>query len=480
MTLPRPLCAAAAFAVACVTGCASPGAPPGGPPDRTAPVIVKVTPDSGATGVKGKNVTVEFNEVVSERPRGGADLAAILVLSPSDGPARVDWHRDAVTVRPRKGFRANTAYSLTIMPGLSDLSGNATKTARTLVFSTGPSIPHGRIQGAVFDWTTIRPAVGALIDARIGADTTFRWIARTDSTGRYTLPFLPTGAYVLRAHLDANSNGRIEPRELWDTLTVTLADSLRVDLYAFTHDTLGARVVGVDVKDSVTLRLTFDRPLALDGAPQPEQVEVRRADSSRVRVRSVGRAAQFDSLNRVREAATRDSAQRADTSVAGKRARARADSLRVLSERDSIERSRVEARRATRDTVTKVRPPVPTREAISAEFVVVLEEPIPPGNYRVTTRQVMSVSRILRTSERTFSRAKPVEKKKDDAAAPKGAAPPPSAGPGKPAATPSGKPVVPPSVKSANPAPANPAPANPAPANPAPAPKVPPGRSSSQ
>jgi hypothetical protein len=402
----------AAAGAAGAAACASPGAPPGGPVDKVAPVIVKVTPDSGALNVKDRAVTVRFNEVISERSRGG-DLSTVVVLSPSDGPARVQWRRNAITVRPRHGFRAHTAYSLTIMPGLGDLSGNPTTKARTYVFSTGASIPDGVVRGAVFDWTTLRPAGGALIDARIGSDTTFRWIARSDSSGRYTLPLLPAGSYTIRAMLDANANGRLEARELWDSVTVAVADSLRVDLYAFAHDTLGARVVGADVRDSVTLRFSFDRPLALDPVLTADQVELRRADSSRVHIRAVARAAAYDSLARTRAAAAKDSALRADTSVAGKAALARTDSLRVIAARDSIERARVEARRATRDTTTTIAPPVPTRAMITGDFVAVLDEPLPPGTYRITVRNAVSASRVTRSSERTFTRAKPAEKKGD-------------------------------------------------------------------
>lgn len=416
---------AAVTAAAGATACASPGAPPGGPVDKVAPVIEKVTPDSGALNVKDRGVTVRFNEVISERSRGG-DLSALVVLSPSDGGARVQWHRDAITVRPRKGFRANTAYSLTFMPGLSDLSGNPTTKAHTYVFSTGASIPGGVVRGAVFDWTTLRPAGGALIDARTGTDTLFRWIARTDSTGRYTLPLLPAGSYTIRAVLDANANGRLEPRELWDSVTVGVADSLRLDLYAFAHDTLGARVVGADVRDSVTLRFSFDRPLALEPVLTADQVELRRADSSRVRIRVVARAAAYDSLARTRAAAAKDSALSADTSAAGKVARARTDSLRVLAVRDSIERARVEARRAARDTTTTVAPPVPSRAMITGDFVALLDEALPPGTYRITVRDAVSASRVTRTSERTFTRAKPAEKKVEPETPPAaGAVPPP-------------------------------------------------------
>lgn len=386
-----------------------------------APVIVKVTPDSGALNVKDRAVTVRFNEVVSERSRGG-DLSTVVVLSPSDGAARVQWRRDAITVRPRKGFRANTAYSLTIMPGLGDLTGNVTTTARTYVFSTGTTLPVGVVRGAVFDWTTLRPAGGALIDARLGNDTTFRWIARTDSTGRYTIPLLPAGSYTVRAVLDANANGRLEPRESWDSVTVSIADSLRLDLYAFVHDTLGARVVGADVRDSVTVRFSFDRPLALEPVLTSEQVELRRADSSRVRIRVVARAAAYDSLARTREAAAKDSALRADTSAAGRLARARTDSLRLITVRDSIERARVEARRATRDTIATIAPPVPARAMITADFVAVLDEPLFPGTYRIRIRDAVSVSRVTRSSERTFTRAKPAEKKGEPESPPAAAA----------------------------------------------------------
>ena len=452
------LAAAAALAAACTTGCASPGAPPGGPPDRTAPAITTVDPDSGAINVKAKGVTVHFDEVVSEHPRTGNDLSAVIVLSPSDGQARVDWHRDAITVRPKKGFHPNTAYALTVMPGLADLSGNPMKRERTFVFSTGSTIPRGVIRGAVFDWTTLKPAGGALIDARVGGDTTFRWIARADSSGRYALPFLPAGSYLVRSHIDGNANGRIEPREFWDTLTVGVTDSLRVDMYAFTHDTLGPRIVGVDVKDSLTLRLTFDRPLALLPLLTAAQVELRRADSSVVRVVSLNRASAFDSLARVREAAVKDSISKADTSAAGKAARARADSSRVLVQRDSIERARVEARRAARDTVPKVPPPVPNRQAITPEFIAVLAEPIVPGAYRILVHDAVNASQVKRTSERTFTRAKPVEKKSEpekkpgDAGKPaaktaadstKAAAPPPI----KPPITPPIKPPITPPIK---------------------------------
>lgn len=418
-------------AAAIVGACASPGLPPGGPIDKNPPTVVKVTPDSGAVDVKAKSITIRFSEVVSERPRGAQDLDGAFVLSPSDGAAKVEWHRSEIEIRPRKGFRPNTAYSLTMLAGIADLSGNAIKRDRTWVFSTGAGIPHGIVRGAVFDWTTLKPVPGALIDARIGADTTFRWIAKSDSAGRYTLPFLPSGSFLLRAVIDGNANGRLDPLELWDSVTVKVADSLRTDLYGFKHDTVGPRIVGVDVRDSVTLRLTFDRPLALVPALAAEQIEIKGADSSSIALRTLQRAALYDSLSRAHEAFAKDSTMRADTSAAGRAALAKADTARMNAQRDSIERARQEARRAARDTTPKLVLPVPSRQMITADYVAILERPIAPGNYRIVARNVLSVSRTLRTSERTFTRNKPAEKKPDaktDAktAPAKPSAPPPS------------------------------------------------------
>lgn len=437
--------------VALAAACASPGTPPGGPPDKGAPTILRVSPDSGATNVKAKGITVTFSEVVSERPKTGADLGAIMLLSPSDGAARVEWHREEVSIRPRKTLRPNTAYALTILPGLMDLRGNAVTRARTFVFSTGGSIPHGVVRGAVFDWTTVKPAGQALIEATAGGDTTFKWIARADSLGWYTLPLLPPGAYLLRTIIDANNNGRLEPRELWDSVTVQVSDSVRHNLYAFGHDTLGARIVGVDIKDSLTVRLIFDRPLALRPQLTPDQVELTRADSSRIRLTSLVRAADFDSLARARDAASKDSALRADTSAAGRTARARADTARVLAQRDSIEKARVEARRVARDTVKRVPPPIADRPLITPEFVAVLAEPMAPGTYRVKVRDAVSASGVTRTSERSLTRTKPVEKKPDAAADSTGkkpaVAPGASAKPAPPTVKPATPPAAPPATK---------------------------------
>src|SRR5215207_8511048 len=110
--------------LAVALGCASQGAPPGGAPDSTPPEVLHITPDTGAVNVKPARVVFRFDEVVSERPQGATSLRDLFIISPRQGEPDVDWRRDAITVRARRGWRANTVYTVTMLPGLTDLRGN--------------------------------------------------------------------------------------------------------------------------------------------------------------------------------------------------------------------------------------------------------------------------------------------------------------------------------------------------------------------
>lgn len=258
----RQTSAALALACAALAACATVQTPPGGPEDHAPPRLVRVVPDTGKTNVTPKEIVFHFDEVVNERPTGSAaTLDQLFVLSPSDGAPRVDWHRGAITVRPRRGFRKNTAYTVTLLPGLADLRGNVMKSGASTFFSTGAEIPATALRGIVFDWVTGRPAAGALVQAFARGDTTFAWTAATDSVGRFELRAFPAGSYLVRAMVDANHNRALDPRELFDTVGVAIADSGRIELLAFVHDTIGPRIERLSVEDSVTLRVELDKPL---------------------------------------------------------------------------------------------------------------------------------------------------------------------------------------------------------------------------
>ena len=204
---------------------------------------MNVAPDSAKTGVTPKEVIFRFDEVVNERPAGAASLQQLFLISPRDGEPRVDWNREEIAVRPRRAWRKNTAYTITLLPGLSDLRGNARNTGAVTMFSTGMTLPASFIKGTLYNWPDARVINrSGLVQAWPKGDTTLVYLAATDSSGTFSLNTMPPGDYVVRGIGDDNNNRGLDRRESWDTVSVSLRDSAKLDLFTFIHDSLGARL----------------------------------------------------------------------------------------------------------------------------------------------------------------------------------------------------------------------------------------------
>ena len=390
-----------ALAAASVTGCASIGAPPGGPPRTTPPAIVGVTPDSGAVNVLARSVVFTFDVVVSDRGPGG-DLDNLFLLSPDDGRPRIRWRRERIEVRPRRGLRANTAYSVTLLPGLSDLRGNTMRTGRTIVFSTGPRIPPYSVFGRVFDWLSERTAPRALVEV-IRRPDSLRFVGAADSSGQFGVGPVDVGQYTVRAFLDNNNNRGLDPGEPWDSAAITVGGGASpfVELLAIPRDTAPPRLLTVTVRDSVSMTTAFDKALNPEVRLGPESFRIVSSDSAPLRVVRVLTRIQLDSLQKAAEdsaaRARADSAARTDT------ARARVDSARPTS--------------APRDTTrlggpVVAPPPKPSRPPPPRDLVVKVDPltPFVPGKaYRVTVKDVRGLLGPARATERVIilPRARP-------------------------------------------------------------------------
>jgi len=201
-----------------VAACASAGPPPGGAEDHAPPHLVRVSPDTNAVNVGAKVATFYFDETINDRGTDAQDVTNMFLVSPSDGTPKVSYHRTRIDVRPRHGFRPNTAYTITLLPGLSDLRSNAMKTGVSVVFSTGPTIPTLRIAGTAFDWVAGTPVPKALIEAT--SPDSVVYLAQSDSLGKFTVGPLNPGSYLVRMTVDQNQNHRADRSESFDTLRV--------------------------------------------------------------------------------------------------------------------------------------------------------------------------------------------------------------------------------------------------------------------
>ena len=350
--------------------CASAGPPPGGPEDHSPPQIVAMTPDSGQVNVKVKEVQFRFDEVVSDRPVGAAGLDRMFLISPRNGEPRVSWHRSRISVRPEHGFRDSTAYRITMLPGIGDLRGNVRKEGATLVFSTGPTFPTLGIVGTVFDWTAQAVATGAYVEAVMKKDTTIVYLSATDSSGQFDLGPLPPGDYTVRALIDQNSNRAFDRSEKWDSLSVTVTTTRpSVELDVIERDSVPPAITDAIVNDSVTMTITFDKPLDPAIPLQPALVALKRPDSSAINVTRVEWASAFQ------------------------RARAAADSARRVDSLRAAGRPPAAAPVPTPPIPGGVRPPPPPRKpkSLAPERSIVLNvsptTPMLPGQtIRLTTR----------------------------------------------------------------------------------------------
>ena len=354
---------------ASLAACASSSDPPGGPPDLNPPQVAAVSPDSGAVlSELPERVDIVFDEVVNERIAAQrSEVAYAVILSPDTTVPRVGWHRNRLTVRPRDGFKPGRVYRVELLPVLTDLRQNRLRRGRTIVFSTGPDIPSAALSGTLVDWPAARAVTNGLIEAVLLPES-LPYRALTDSVGNFTLAQVPPGEYLVYGTVDQSNDRRRGVREAFDTVRVTLSDSAGVELFAFVRDTTAPRLRLVDVVDTLTIRVTFDRPLDPTAPLDTSQVHLAlQADSTTlIGVDHVLTARGLDSLRAAdaaaraaRQAAERDSAATArgalppaDTAGRAPRpappgggARAAADTARAAPPRDSTRAQRMLARR---------------------------------------------------------------------------------------------------------------------------------------
>lgn len=381
--------------LALLTACASMAPIPGGPEDHTPPKLIGVIPDTDAVNVHRDAVTFRFDEVVSDRSGPTQDLNGLFLISPRDGAPRIYWHRSHIDVRPKGKWLPNTAYSVTLLPGLADLSGNLTKYSFTLVFSTGPRIPTLGAVGRVFDWMAQKVAPNAVVEAIQHPDSVV-YITRADSAGQFRVgPFGP-GDYTVIAFVDGNKNFQRDAGEIWDSTDVKITDTQPLlEMLAAPRDTIGPSIAAITPDDSVTLRVALDKPLDPAAPLDTGQFRIMSPDSAHLTLTGVFTLAEYDTL----------------------RAHERADSIHLA---DSLAALRDTAKKrvapppapAPPDTAAK-RQIKPSRPAPATVLILKLtlgSHLVPARQYRVTARDLVNLMGYKRTSTRVFATPKPAVK----------------------------------------------------------------------
>jgi methionine-rich copper-binding protein CopC len=256
-----------------LSACARPFPPPGGERDVAAPALVATEPAALSVIEPGSNpVIFRFNERLSER---GFSEALVLV-SPQDSAVRVSRGRTEVRVRMDGGWRAGRVYRVVLLPGVRDLFGNERREQAELIFSTGASIDSTALAGLVLDRITGAPAQRGVVSA-VQLASGARYTAHADSSGFYSLRYLPLGEYDVSAFDDQNRNRRrdlLEPVDSGYAVSIAAAaDTVAQIFNVLIPDTTAPQVERAQAIDSLHVRVVLDDhydPPVLAQVPAPQ------------------------------------------------------------------------------------------------------------------------------------------------------------------------------------------------------------------
>lgn len=298
--------------------CAHIEPPSGGPVDTQAPRVLAVYPAPGARNVPlDAPVVFQFSEWIDRT----AARNQAFVSPPARGRLQVVAEGNKLQVRPSDaagGWRANTSYQVTVLPGLQDLHGVRAGKPFALRFSTGAAVDVGSLSGTVLSADPKGNRMIALYSAGNRAsveplsarEENFQpaplpepwrelpaFLALADSLGRFRFDSVAQGEYSLFAFEDVNGNFTYDfgfenaaPGPLSLALRPRAEDQV---LRTAPADTLPLRIVKADFvadpPDSAAapagvpgrVRIEFSRP------PHP----ARAAEPGRYRVISAGASA---------------------------------------------------------------------------------------------------------------------------------------------------------------------------------------------
>lgn len=196
--------ALAVLALAALSGCAAIGNPDGGPYDETPPKITGSHPKNGATGVKTKKVTIDFNEFIKLENAN----EKVVVSPPQIEQPEIKVIGKRIQVELFDSLKPNTTYSIDFADGIVDNNEGNPLGDYCFRFSTGDAIDTLEVSGYVLNADDLEPVKGMTVglhsDLSDSAFMTkpFERVSRTDADGHFTIRGIAPGTYRIYAVTD--------------------------------------------------------------------------------------------------------------------------------------------------------------------------------------------------------------------------------------------------------------------------------------
>lgn len=235
-----------------VLNCARQTAPTGGPKDTIPPVLIRSTPNNGATQVKETSLNLIFNEAVAlQNPK-----EQIIIIPTIGKEYEITAKKNQVNIKLNTKLQDSTTYSLTFREAIVDITEKNEPPNLKLAFSTGNYIDSISLSGITTDLLLNKELKDVTI-ALYQSDTfnIFKhkpiYISQSNEKGKFSLTNLKNGEYYVYAFTDKNKN------LITDSKTESygfLKNKLSLDKNI---DTLTINLIRLDTRP---LKLTSARP----------------------------------------------------------------------------------------------------------------------------------------------------------------------------------------------------------------------------
>ena len=191
-------------ALAALYGCAAIGNPDGGPFDETPPKITHTHPENGATGVKTRKVTIDFDEFIKLENAS----EKVVISPPQTEQPEIKVTGKKIQVELFDTLQPNTTYSIDFADGIVDNNEGNPLGDYCFRFSTGDAIDTMEVSGYVLNAADLEPVKGITVglhsDLSDSAFMTkpFERVSRTDAKGHFTVRGIAPGTYRIYAVMD--------------------------------------------------------------------------------------------------------------------------------------------------------------------------------------------------------------------------------------------------------------------------------------
>ena len=185
--------------------CANRGSgPQGGPKDKIPPVLVSATPANESVNFSSKNITLEFNELVSVNN----PMQNVIFSPPQKTPPVVKSLGKKVSIAIQDTLLPNTTYTIVIKKCIVDYTESNPFADYVYTFSTGDKVDSLQISGKIIDAQTLAAkknytvGIHSNLSDTAFTKTRFEKISKTNENGEFIIYGVAEGEYNIFAIKD--------------------------------------------------------------------------------------------------------------------------------------------------------------------------------------------------------------------------------------------------------------------------------------